>query len=224
MISVEYVLFGLCAVAIWSLLYRENLAYRIAEYFYVGFTAANLLVQAWESALKIAWTPVTKGNHLWILPLILSIPFVLFFHRKTRSLYMIPIAVVVSVGTGLAMRGAIHADIVGQVGASMKSLIQPGPWDNSFNTAVLTIGSFATLSYFLFTKEVKGALSKVPRVGRLFIMAVVGAAYANTGTGRLANYSGILLNLLKTDAVYIAAGALVVIAVDILRRRAKKKP
>jgi len=223
LVDVEYLLFGICALAIWSLLYRENIIYRFAEYFYVGFYSAHLLVLGWESAIKIAWTPVTEGHYIWILPLILSVGFILFFHPKTRVFYMIPIALLVSLGAALGIRGAIHAQLIGQIGGSMVSLIQATGMD-SINQIIITVGSFCTLSYFIFTREASGSVRVMQRVGRIFIMITVGAAYANTGMGRLANFSGILVNLWKTDAIYIIPVALAIIAVDIIRSRIKEIP
>jgi hypothetical protein len=221
MVSVVYILYGIGALAIWSLLYRENIFYRCAEYFYVGFYGAHLLVLGWESALSIAWTPVTRGEYLWGGIFILALGFILFFYSKTRAFYMIPISLIVALGTALGMRGAIHAQLLGQIGGSMSSLIKATVMD-SFNTTLITVGSFCTLSYFIFTRQIKGPIYVIPRIGRIFIMVTVGAAYANTGTGRLANYSGILLNLWQTDAVYIIPVALAFILFDIIWRKTKK--
>jgi len=221
MVVVEQLIYGICALSLWSLLYRENPIYRVAEYFYVGFAAANAFVLAWEAMIRIAWTPVTKGQYIWILPIILSIPFLLFFYDKTRSTYMIPISVIVSLGTALGIRGAIHAQLIGQIYGTMGSLIKATGLD-TLNVILIAIGSICSIIYFIFTKEIKGSAAVIPRIGRIFIMATFGAAYANTGMGRLTNMSGIILNLWKTDAIYIIPVALAVIAIDIVRQRMQR--
>lgn len=216
----ENILIGICTLAIWSLIYRENIFYRYAEHFYTGFAASLIAVQGWESVKKIAFIPLMQGQLIWILVPILSIPFFLFFFRKTRSTYMIPIALLVGLGTALGLRGAIHAQILGQVVGTMGSIIKETPMA-TFNATLVAIGTFCTLSYFTFTREIKGPLKTIPRVGRLFIMAGLGGAFANTTMGRLANMSGILLKLWKTEAIYIIAGAAIIIAIDIIRSRTK---
>jgi len=219
--AIENLLFGIFTLAIWSLVYRENIVYRIAEYFYTGFAAALILVQGWESAKKIALAPLLKGEYIWGLVFILAIPFILFFYKRTRPLYMIPTALLVGIGTGIGMRGAIHTQIIGQLAGSMRPLIQATPLD-TLNTILITIGTFGALSYFLFTTNIRGPLKVIPRIGRIFIMAGLGGAFANTGMGRFANMSGVLLNLWnKTEAIYVIAGALIVIAIDVLRQRMK---
>jgi hypothetical protein len=54
-------------------------------------------------------------------------------------------------------------------------------------------------------------------------MVTIGAAYATTGMGRLANFSGIIVNLWKTDAVYVIPAALAIIVFDIIWRRRQKQ-
>ena len=220
MVLVDALIYGFGALAIWSLMYRENLGYRIAEHFYVGFAAANALVMGWETIRKVAVTPLLQGNVIWIIPLILSLGWVLFLFPKTRSFYMITIAFVVGLGTALAIRSAISAQIVGQLIGSMHSVASSSPM-GLFNNILIWIGSLCTLTYFIFTREIKGPLSVIPKAGRIFIMVVVGAAYANTGLGRLANFTGILTNLWTTEAIYAIPVALLVIAIDVIRRRMK---
>ena len=216
----ENLLIGICTLAIWSLIYRENIFYRYAEHFYTGFAASLIVVQGWESVMKIAIRPLMQGELIWILVPILSIPFILFFFKKTRATYMIPIALLVGIGTALGLRGAIHAQILGQVVGTMTSMIKETPM-GTFNAILIALGTFCTLSYFTFTKEIKGPLRSIPRVGRLFIMAGLGGAFANTTMGRLANMSGILLKIWKTEAIYIIAGAAIIIAIDTIQRRSK---
>lgn len=221
MVDIEYLLYGILVLATWSILYRENIFYRICEYFVVGFTAANLLIQGYESALKVAWTPFMKGDIYWGFWIIISLGFIAYFNSKTRSLYMIPISFVIAIGTGIGLRGTISAQIVQQISGAMNSLIQKSGTD-TFNQIILAVGTITSLSYFLFTKELPKSLKAVPNLGKFFIMVTMGAAYANTGMGRLSSYATILLNLWKTDAMYFIPIALIIVAIDIIRRRTKK--
>jgi len=220
MVDATQILYGIGALAIWSFMYRENLAYRCAEYFYVGFTAANALVMGFESARKSAWIPLTQGNVVWIIPLVLSLGFIAFHFDKLRHFYMITISFVVAIGTGLALRGSIHASILGQIIGGTANLIGATPVATLTNIIVWA-GGICALSYFVFTKEVKGPVAVVSRIGRMFIMCSVGVAFASTGLGRLANFTGIMLNLLTTDAIYVIPAAIAVIAIDVYRRRKK---
>lgn len=217
---IENIILGIATLAIWSLIYRENIFYRYAEHFYTGFAASLLVVQGWESVKKIAFIPLSQGEWIWILVPILSIPFVLFFFKKTRATYMIPISLLVGLGTALGLRGALHAQILGQIVGTMSSIIKSTPM-GTFNAILITVGTFCTLSYFTFTVELPGPLKSIPRIGRLFIMAGLGGAFANTTMGRLANMSGILLKLWKTEAIYVIAGAALIIAIDTIQKRSK---
>jgi hypothetical protein len=57
-------------------------------------------------------------------------------------------------------------------------------WE-SFNMLLVTLGTFAGLFYFFFSKEHKGAFGRLARVGTWFLMVTFGAAFGYTVMGRM---------------------------------------
>jgi hypothetical protein len=49
----------------------------------------------------------------------------------------------------------------------------------------VTVGTFAGLLYFFFSKEHKGAFGTISRIGTWFLMITFGAAFGYTVMGRM---------------------------------------
>jgi len=80
---------------------------------------------------------------------------------------------------GVAMRGAVESQIVGQIAATMVNL-------NSIDAWVVFLGTVSSLSYFFLTFKTSGKVTGyAPKLGRYFMMAAFGAAFGNTVMGRI---------------------------------------
>jgi hypothetical protein len=74
-------------------------------------------------------------------------------------------------------------------------------WD-SVNMLLVTLGTFAGLFYFFFSKEHKGAFGKVAKVGTWFLMVTFGAAFGYTVMGRMALLIG-RIDFLMADWLHL---------------------
>jgi hypothetical protein len=93
------------------------------------------------------------------------------------------------VGTGLGI--VISTMLQGQILPSIKesiSILGPTQFDyfNQFFSFIIFV---TTLTYFIFTREHKGALGTVARVGRLFLMIAFGLGFSTL----LMTFFGVLL-------------------------------
>ena len=66
----------------------------------------------------------------------------------------------------------------------------------SFSNIIMVVGVIATLSYFFFSLEHKGALGKVAKIGIWYIMLAFGAAFGYTVMARISLLIGRLQFLL----------------------------
>jgi len=168
---------GLITIAIMSLVWKENPFYRSAEHLYVGVSAGHAVVMAYNNIKDMAFQPLAAGQFVWIIPIILGI---LLYARYTKQAWLAryPVSVIVGIGTGVAVRGAIHGDFTQQLAATMKV--------GSANEILLLVFVVMSLSYFFFSRDFQGPISIIPKAGRLVLMVAFGAAFGTTVMGRMA--------------------------------------
>ena len=173
----------LCTLACYSFLYKENIFFRLAEHLFVGLGAGYAIVMGFNSIKNNAWTPlITKGQYLNLVPLIAgALLFARFLPGSNKWLARVPMAFMVGTGIALSARGAITAEFVSQIRATLIPL-------NSINNIIVVFGTVGVLSYFFFAQQ----FGRIPGVkqgavlGRYIMMATFGAAFGNAVMGRIA--------------------------------------
>ena len=150
---------GLVTLAIISHVWKENPLYRSAEHLYVGISAGHAVVVAWGNIRDTAAKPMQEeGQLIWIIPILLGVLLYTRYFKKIAWVARYPIAVMVGIGTGVAVRGAIHGDFTQQIAATVSV--------GSVNDILLLVFVIASLSYFFFSKD-QGAVGSVPQLGKL---------------------------------------------------------
>ncbi len=169
---------ALSALAIYSVLYKDNPFYRLVEHIFVGVSAGIAVVTGIQTFRNTAWSPLAKGNYWLLVPIVLGILLYARYFQKIAWLNRLPLSFLMGASAGVALRGAVESQIVGQLTASMVKL-------NSVNSWVIFLGTVLSLSYFFLTWKAKGVVGWAPRFGRYFMMAAFGAAFGNTVMGRV---------------------------------------
>ncbi|MEM2960312.1 MAG: hypothetical protein QXU67_01765 [Candidatus Bathyarchaeia archaeon] len=168
---------------IWSYLYKESLIFRIAEYTFIGMASGHAVVMAVGQITKTIGSAISAGQYIFTIPAILGLMVYTRYYKPTVWVSRIPVAILVGVGTGLAMRGLIEAQFITQI----ISTIQPKEPIDGVIIAILTI---CTLTYFIFTREPKEEPARkmyngILRIGRITIMVAMGSAFGVLATTRL---------------------------------------
>jgi hypothetical protein len=206
-------------LAVWSYLWRENTAYRIAEHIFVACSTAHIVVMNKDFIMKNAVIPISTGQSIWIVALLLGLLFCFYFSKKYFWIYRYPMSLVVALGTGLAVAGAVKAQIVDQITATLKPLVATTPLDTLTNIVII-VGTIGTLSYFYFTKEHRGILGGSARIGRYVLMIAFGAYFGFTVSSWIAFLIGRAMFLIQTyPAYYMLPVGLLLLVVGILRDR-----
>lgn len=172
---------ALGTLACYSFLYKENFAFRIAEHLFVGLGAGYAITMGWNSIKNNSLTPlIEKGDFIQIIPLALgALLFTRFLPGSNKWLARIPMGFLVGMGVGLSARGAIMAELVNQIRATIIPL-------NSVNNIIVVVGTIGVLSYFFFAST----FTKIPglkysaAIGRFVMMIAFGAAFGNGVMGR----------------------------------------
>lgn len=74
---------ALGTLAIYSILYKENPIYRIAEHVFIGAAAGYGIFITWVEILKPAWwDQITQGRWYWIFALIAGAMFYFIYSRR----------------------------------------------------------------------------------------------------------------------------------------------
>jgi uncharacterized membrane protein YuzA (DUF378 family) len=210
---------------IYTILYRENPAFRLAEHILVGATVGNAVVQAVFQIQNLAITKFSKGMEtgdvigiLYIFSIILGILLYFQFSSKYRYISKISIALMLAVGLSLSMRGLISVNVIGQIIGAMQPL-------NSVQNIVYLIGVVCVLLYFVYEKKASNISGPLPKIGRYILMMTMGAYFANVLMGRVSLVIGSLTDLFVAPAYYFIPIALLIIIADALTRKkaAEKK-
>jgi hypothetical protein len=169
---------ALSAIAIYSMLYKDNPFYRLVEHIFIGVSAGIAVTAGIQTFRSQALTPIGKGNYWLLVPIALGVLLYARYFREVQWLNRLPLSFLMGTSAGVAMRGAVESQIVGQLTASMVKL-------NSVNSWVIFLGTILSLSYFFLTWKAKGVTGWAPKIGRYFMMASFGAAFGNTVMGRV---------------------------------------
>jgi hypothetical protein len=212
---------GLFTLAILSFLFRDNPIYKFAEHLFIGVAAGYYVAIEWHNVfLPNLWRPLIGGGEdgprlVLLIPFIISLLMFSRFVPRYAWLSRWSLALMVGAYAGLAVIGAAQGDLIRQVEATMVPVVprEGAPWFDSadpsgptaLNNLILAIGLFASLAYFFFSREHRGGLGRVAKLGIWFLMLSFGASYGFTVMARYSLMIG-RLDLLLRDWPAAAPG------------------
>jgi len=170
-------------------LWKENHGFRFAEFTFVSTMLAINLIVAISNVMRVAITPMTKGEWSYIIPIVLGFAMYTMLFSRYRWISRYPVAILVGIGFGLGMRGVLIPSVLTQVIATITppKVGDPMSW---LNFAYIAIGTICSVMYFLLTYEHKGVLRYPTRLGRWIIMIGLGAYFGNTILFRFSMLAG----------------------------------
>jgi hypothetical protein len=210
-------------VMAWSLLYRENFAFRVAEHvtigLFLGFTIYMGLEIVYKRVVLAASDysagTITAGALIGVyIATILGIVMWARLYEPTQWLARWPIAVLTGVGAAISIRGAVEASLV-------KQLVMPS-WaagvtsiGDSINAIIIAVGTATTISYFLFTQRQEGPLYVSALIGRITMMITFGTVLGLFLMSNIAFQVGQVYMLMKWPAIIVTILACLAILYDI---------
>ncbi|HTY07822.1 MAG TPA: hypothetical protein VMF29_01530 [Candidatus Edwardsbacteria bacterium] len=196
---------AILTLAIFSFLYKENPFYRFAEHLFVGISAGYGVAIYWNNAIMPNLVlPVLQQHQYWfIIPGLLGALFFMRFSAKLNWLILIPMAFLLGVGNGMALAPTIQTEIIKQMQSAIgdATTMAGGHWGLVWGVLSF-LGVLATLSFFFFSREQKGALKVSANIGIWFIMIGFGASFGNTVMGRISLLIG-RVQFLLTDWIHV---------------------
>ena len=214
------VFFTLC---IFSYLLGDNPFYKIAEHIFVGVSAGYIFALTWWDQIwpnlfgRLFPTYVDAGFEFspsYIIPLILGI-FMLFRLIPSLSwLARFPIAYIVGMAAGLKVYVYINSNILIQIQNSAIDFSKSG--GEIFNHILVLLGVISALVYFFFSKEHKGTVGVISKIGIYFLMIKFGASFGFAVMGRISLLIGRFEDLINySSQQYNYATPIILIAMII---------
>ncbi|MCX6375966.1 MAG: hypothetical protein NTU88_08055 [Armatimonadetes bacterium] len=192
-------------LAIYSILYKENPVYRMAEHIFIGAAAGYGVFVTWTQILKPQWwDKITHGEWYWIFALIAGSMFYFIYSKKHVWISRIIFGTLLGLIAGAAFKGFAGINI-DRIHASFKPLHGAGMTAGEIaNNAVFIVVLLAVMAYFFFSFEHRSRLTSAPsKLGRWFLMFAFGAMFGSTVMARMSLLIGRMYFLLH-DCLGIA--------------------
>lgn len=192
-------------LCIFSFLYKENPFYRFAEHLFVGVSAGYGVAVYFNNAIwpNLVVPVFVQHNYWFIIPGLIGMLFFFRFVPKLSWLILIPMAILLGVGNGMGLAPTLQADVIRQMQSTIGDATNVGLGGMTLVWGLVTfLGVIATLSYFFFSREQKGALKVSANIGIWFIMIGFGASFGNTVMARISLLIG-RVQFLLTDWIHV---------------------
>lgn len=216
-IFVSLIASGLVLMA-FSFLYKENSWFTFAEHFVVGGLAGYGTAIGIKQVYYQGLAPISQGMFWYILAIIGGILLFMGYFKKLSWWVRVPTAVMIGTGIGLNLRAGIETQITAQLIDTVRSLSTPSLATN-INNLLIMVGVCSVILFFFFSRETKGVLKPVNKVGGYFLMVALGSSFAYAVLGRTSLVIARVQDLLSYPNYYLIAIAAVLVIYDVLRHR-----
>lgn len=183
-------------LGIYSILYRENPWFRIAESVYLG-VAVGYGVAFDLKYIRDQWGGQwgSSGTMMILFAIIMFVGILWYarFNKNTFYLYRWPLAIIVGTGIGMALRTVIFSQFLAQITSQANTpFFVPGDMLSSVNNILIQIMVPSVLLYFWFTGEIRDSapMKIVEKIARYTMMAGFGSAYGYTVLTRYSLFIG----------------------------------
>ena len=195
---------GVLTLAILSFLYRDNPVYKMAESLLIGVSIGYTLVIVWSTTLMdLLFRPLFfDGAVSLVVPLVLGMLMFGRFHRSTRTLSRLPIAVMIGSGAGVAIPVMLEARTLKQISATVMPIVTESGIPD-FSAIIVILGVLTTLCYFYFSREHKGVLGSAAKIGTYFLMIFFGTTFGYTVMSRMSTFIG-RMEFLLNDFLHLS--------------------
>ncbi|MBC8214090.1 MAG: hypothetical protein ISR90_01700 [Candidatus Marinimicrobia bacterium] len=166
---------------------------------------------------------------IYVIPFILGIFMLLRLFPKVGWLARWAIAYIVGMASGLRLYAYLNSNVIEQIKASGVDF--SADWFTIINKIIILVGTIAGLMYFFFSKEHKGVVGKISRIGIYFLMISFGAHFGFTVMGRISLLIGRIYDLIKFSVAqyynatfWIMGIMIIILAIWAFKKDKQKQP
>jgi hypothetical protein len=219
---IEALVTSIVILMAWSFLYRENIFYRIGEALLVGLALALSVKVGIDVLINRIYIPIVVKQQ-WLSPTLIAVALgLMMYTRFSKSLWWMsrwPIALLSGAGLGIAMKGAVMAQIVRQL--DIGSLITRDVF-TGVNNLILLVTAITSLAYFLYTFEHRGALAPIAKLGIYSMMICFGTTLGLFLMSNIGFAISLIPNVVKPPGLYVSIVAIILIIADNFLRKRKE--
>jgi len=174
-------------LSLFSFLYKDNPFYKFAEHIFAGISAGYYVGLIWQAVIiQQMYDPMINDAKWWLIfPGILGVLMFSRFFKRYNWISRISLAFVMGNTAGIFILAELHGKVLPQIRSTMISLNPFSGFGDFLLNLIVVVGVISTLTYFYFSKEHKGVLGGVAKVGIWFIMISFGAHFGYTVMGRI---------------------------------------
>lgn len=175
----------------------DNPFFALAENIYVGGAVGLTIVVSFTWIVNNVFAQISSNPYAnWplVISLVLGLMMLTRIHPKYSYLARIPICIATGVGVAISTRAIIFSGLLYQIRATIVPIFNLSDPLTSFTNLMVVVFVLTTLSFFIYTQEIRGPLRVSNKIGRLVLFAAFGALYAQTFMGR----AGLLLGRMET--------------------------
>jgi hypothetical protein len=183
-------------LGIYSILYRENPWYRIAESVYLGVAVGYAVGQDLKY-IRDQWGGQWSSSAGWmfafVIVMIIGVLWYARFNKNLFYLYRWPLSIVVGTGIGMALKTVIFSQFLDQIVSQANTpFFVAGDMVQTINNILVQIMVPCVLLYFWFTGETRESapMKVVEKIARYTMMAGFGSAYGYTVLTRYSLFIG----------------------------------
>jgi hypothetical protein len=175
-----------CTLAIYSILYRENVVFRLFEHIFIGLaTGYGAYVVITQVIGPKWWVPMSQGNWYWVFAPLTASLFYFVYSRRLVWMNRLVIGGFMGLGAGLGIVGFV-TELMPQLSSSFKPILLSGAPYLHFNNLIFALTLVTVMSYFFFSVSHRHrGVAASARVGRWMLMVAFGAIFGNTVMGRM---------------------------------------
>lgn len=181
-----------------TVIWKNNIIFRIASFTVVGLLSANSLATALDTINDGAVSLIAGGDYVYIVVLIVAALSIFRLSESFGWLARFPTAYILGLGLSLAA-GPMARILLEQIKAQSALLIGSSGI-GIFNGLVSLVAVITTLAYFVFTSRLRKnpALDGLARIGRYFFMIALGGLCGVYVVGNF-QYQGMALEYIVID-------------------------
>lgn len=174
-------------LSLFSFLYKDNPFYKLAEHIFAGLSAGYYVGLIWQSVIiQQMIDPMFDNGRWWLIfPGLLGVLMFSRFSRNYHWVSRISLAFVMGNTAGIFLLSELHGKVLPQIQSTMLSVNPAQGFGGLLLALIVVVGVISTLIYFYFSKEHKGVLGGIARVGIWFIMISFGAHFGYTVMARI---------------------------------------
>lgn len=165
----------------------------------VGCVIANRFFVILPKIQSRTIQPILNGSNMWlIIPLIFGLFAYVARIERYRWLNRYAVSATLGSGIGAMLTGLMRLQIINPIVNTINTVFTAPTALYTFFAIITLIGTITTVGNFIYTRELKGSMKIIPKIGRLFIFFALGTQIA-------ANFSKLLTTLLGTLVPLIRA-------------------